>query len=105
MLKMLEKLLYAGIGAMAITEEKAREIVAELEKKGHVTGEEASKLVKDLVEKGKRQSEEFKNTISAEIKKALDKLHIVKKEDFEALRKEVRELNAKIDRLLSQHKE
>ena len=105
MLKTLEKLLYAGIGAMAITEEKARQIVAELEKKGHLTGDEASKLVKNLVEKGKRQSGEFQNTISAEVKKALDKLHIVKKEDFEALRKEVRELNAKIDRLLSRHKE
>jgi polyhydroxyalkanoate synthesis regulator phasin len=99
MLKLLEKVLYAGVGAVAMTEEKAREIVAELEKKGHVTGEDGKKLVKDLVDKGKKHSEEFRKTISTEVKKALDNLHVVKKEDFEALRKEVHELNAKIDTL------
>jgi polyhydroxyalkanoate synthesis regulator phasin len=101
MLKLLEKLMYAGVGAMAVTEEKAREIVAELEKKGHVTSDEGKKLVKDLVEKGKQHSEDIRKTISTEVKKALDSLHVVKKEDFDALCKEVHELNAKIDTLLA----
>jgi polyhydroxyalkanoate synthesis regulator phasin len=105
MLKLLEKLLYAGVGAMAITEEKAREIVAELEKKGHVTGEEGKKMVKELVEKGKHHSEEFRKTINTEVKKTLDSLHVVKKEDFESLRKEVHNINAKIDTLIASHKE
>jgi polyhydroxyalkanoate synthesis regulator phasin len=101
MLKLLEKLMYAGVGAVALTEEKAREIVAELEKKGHVTGDEGKKMVKDLVEKGKHHSEELRKTISTEVKKVLDNLHVVKKEDFEALRKDVKELNAKLDTLIA----
>jgi polyhydroxyalkanoate synthesis regulator phasin len=104
MLKLLEKLMYAGVGAMAVTEEKAREIVAELEKKGHVTGDEGKKLVKDLVEKGKHHSDELRKTISTEVKKALDTLHVVKKEDFDALAKDVHKLNAKIDTLIASHK-
>ena len=100
MLKMLEKLMYAGVGAMAMTEEKAKEIVAELEKKGHVTGDEAKKLVKELVEKGKHHSEELKKSVSNEVKKTLDAMQLVRKEDFEALRKEVHELAKKIDSLL-----
>jgi polyhydroxyalkanoate synthesis regulator phasin len=64
MFELLEKLMYAGVGAMAMTEEKAREIVSELEKKGHVTGDEGKKMVKDLVEKGKHHSEELRRAIS-----------------------------------------
>ena len=101
MFELLEKLMYAGVGAMAMTEEKAKAIVSELEKKGHVTGEEGKKMVKELVEKGKHHSEELRRTINSEVKKALDSLHLVKKEDFEALCKEVHELNAKIDTLLA----
>jgi polyhydroxyalkanoate synthesis regulator phasin len=104
MLELLEKLLYAGVGAIAMTEEKAREIVSELEKKGHVTGDEGKKLVKELVEKGKHHSEELRKAVSTEVKKMLDGLHLVKKEDFDALRKEVHELNAKMDTLLSGRK-
>lgn len=101
MLELLEKLMYAGVGAMAVTEEKAKALVSELEKKGHVTSDEGKKLVKDLVEKGKQHSEEIRNTVSTEVKKALDNLHVVKKEDFDLLCKEVHELNAKIDTLLA----
>ena len=104
MLKLLEKLMYAGVGAVALTEEKAREIVSELEKKGHVTGDESKKMVKELVEKGKQHSEEIRKTISTEVKKVMDGLHVVKKEDFDSLRKEVHELSAKIDKLIAGHK-
>ena len=105
MFKMLEKLIYAGVGAAAVTEGKAREIVSELEKKGHLTSEEASKLVKELVEKGKQASEDIRKTASTEVKRMMDKVQLVRKEDFDALAKEVRELNAKIDVLLSRQKE
>ena len=104
MFKMLEKLIYASVGAAVVTEEKAREIVAELEKKGHVTSEEASRLVKELVEKGKKASEDIRKTATEEVKRITGKMQMVRKEDFDALAKEVRELNAKIDALLSQHK-
>jgi polyhydroxyalkanoate synthesis regulator phasin len=105
MFKMLEKLMYAGVGAVAITEEKAREIVNELEKKGHVTSEEGSKLVKDLVEKGKKASEDIEKLVSAEVKRISEKMQFVKKSDFDALAKEVHDLAAKIDILLGQHKQ
>jgi polyhydroxyalkanoate synthesis regulator phasin len=105
MFELLQKFMYAGVGAMAMTEEKAREIVTELEKKGHVTGEEGKKMVKELVEKGKHHSEELRKTISNEVKKALDSLHVVKKEDFETLCKEVHDLNVKIDMILAARKE
>lgn len=105
MFELLEKLMYAGVGAMAMTEEKAREIVSELEKKGHVTGEEGKKMVKDLVEKGRHHSEELRKTINSEVKRALDSLHVVKKEDFDGLCKEVHDLNVKMDMILAARKE
>jgi polyhydroxyalkanoate synthesis regulator phasin len=104
MFKILEKMMYAGVGAAAITEEKARELVNELEKKGHVSGEEASKMVKDLVERGKASSEEIQKAVFGEVKKIMTQWQFVKKEDFDALAKEVHDLNVKMDILLSHDK-
>ncbi|OHB53773.1 MAG: hypothetical protein A2Y07_11410 [Planctomycetes bacterium GWF2_50_10] len=101
MFKLLEKMLYAGVGAVAITEEKAKELVNELEKKGHVSSEEGAKLVRELVDKGKAASEDMQKTVSNEVRRMLDKVKVVKKEDFDALAKEVHDLNVKMDLLLS----
>jgi len=102
MFELLEKMLYAGVGAVAVTEQKARELVNELEKKGHVTKEEGTKLVNELVEKGKKASEDIKKTVDDEVKRVMDKIHFAKKEEVDALAREVRELSAKLDQLLGQ---
>jgi polyhydroxyalkanoate synthesis regulator phasin len=99
MMELLKKILYAGVGAIAVTEEKAKEIVSELEKKGEVTTEEGKKLVNDLVEKGKQRGTELKQVISDEVKKAIGGLHLVDKDSFADLSKKVEQLNEKLDKI------
>ena len=99
MIDLLKKVMYAGVGALALTEEKAKELVSELEKKGEVTSEEGKKMVKDLVEKGKQRSEELRKTVSEEVKKAIAGCNLVDKESFEQLKAEVINLSAKVEQL------
>ena len=57
----LKKVLLAGIGALATTVEKSKDIVDELVKKGEIT-----------VEQGKALNEELKHTISEKLKTPAD---------------------------------
>ncbi len=99
MLELLKKVLYAGLGTVAITEQKAREIVSEFEKKGQVTTEEGTQLVKDLVEKGKQRSREMKDDIAEQVQKTVSGLGLASKSDFDELEKKVAELQDRLDSL------
>jgi polyhydroxyalkanoate synthesis regulator phasin len=94
MLDLIHKILYTGIGFAALTEQKAQEIVEELENRGEVSGEEGKKLAQELIDKAKKQSEHFRQTISDEVNKIADKCRWVSRKDID-------ELNARIEQLES----
>jgi polyhydroxyalkanoate synthesis regulator phasin len=56
----LKKILLAGVGAIALTAEKAKEVIEELVKKGELT-----------VEQGKVLNEELKRTVKAKVRETL----------------------------------
>jgi len=89
---MIHKILYTGIGLASMTEEKIKDFVKELEKKGDVSSEEGKKLAQDLIDKAKKQSEHIQETIQNEVHKVLNKLPLVPRKDFEALQKRVEDL-------------
>lgn len=76
----IKKIFLAGIGAVAATADKAQEMVDEFVKKGEIT-----------VDQGKELMNEFKE------KAAKSNFTFVKKEDFEALKARVTELENKIN--------
>jgi polyhydroxyalkanoate synthesis regulator phasin len=92
MLETLQKILYTGIGFAALTEEKAREIVADLEKRGEVSSEEGKKLAQELIEKTKKQSEHFRQTVTEEVHRLAEKFKWVSQEEFQELKQRLDEL-------------
>lgn len=48
MIEIIKKVLYAGIGVFALSEEKAKEIINELVKQGEITSSDAEKLINDM---------------------------------------------------------
>ncbi len=86
MLDLVHKILYTGIGLAALTEEKAKEIVAELEQKGEVSSEQGKKLAQELIEKAKRQSKELRETISEEVNKLAGKFKWVTRQELEEMK-------------------
>jgi len=60
----LERIILAGIGAMAVTAEKSKEMLDELVKKGELT-----------VEQGKALNEELKHTVKNTISEAGKPVH------------------------------
>ena len=93
---LLRKMLYTGIGLAALSEEKAKEMVAELEKKGEVSSEEGKKLAQELIDKAKKHGEELQRAVKAEVGKVTDKIKGVSREEFKALQDRVAELEARL---------
>ena len=87
----LKKVLLAGLGAVAVTAEKSKEVVEQLVKKGELTVEQGKILNEELKH---NVAEKLRDPINAEtISKDLEK---VSDEDLEALKAKIQELqNAK----------
>ena len=79
----LKKLLLAGVGTVAVTAEKSREILDELVKKGELT-----------VEQGKVLNQELKHNIKSTVKTAADSV-----KENAARKNEQEELKATISKL------
>ena len=83
----LKKVLLAGIGAVAVTAEKSKEVVEQLVKKGELT-----------VEQGKVLNEELKHNVAEKLREPLtvDKiskdLEKVNDEELEILKAKIEEL-------------
>lgn len=81
----MKKLILAGIGAVAITADKSKEMVDELVKKGELT-----------VEQGKVLNEELKHKAQSKVSETLvDNVENLSEENRQALRKKLDELDHK----------
>ena len=95
MMDLIHKILYTGIGLAALTEEKAKELAADLEKRGEVSSEEGKKLAQDLIEKAKKHSQELRQTISDEVNKITGKMKLVSRQEYESLCERIGRLEGK----------
>jgi len=98
----IKKALLLGIGLAAITEEKLREFVAELEKKGELSREEGKKLIRELLAEREKQREELKKRVAEEVERALAKTGVASKKDVEKLSKKIEELERTVARLVEE---
>ena len=87
---------YAGIGMMLKGKEKLEEAAHEFVKDKNLSAEEGEKFVKDMVNKASETKEEVTDFIDDRIKKVIDKMGYVKKDEYESMRKELDELKASI---------
>ena len=100
MIESLRKLGLLGIGAVAITEEKVREVVNELVEKGGVNKEEGKTLVHELLTEKKKQMQDFEEKISMDVQNAIGKSKIASKDDVSRLEDKITELEAAIQKLV-----
>ncbi len=69
----LRKLLFMGIGAVAVTAEKSQQVVDELVKKGEITVEQGRELNQELKRNVKKSFEEAAEAKAEAEKEAADK--------------------------------
>ncbi len=87
--------LLAGLGM----QEKVKEFIDELVKKGQLSESQAAKLVKEWSEKAEKGTEGFTKNFSEIIAKTMEKMNLPTKEDIEKLSKKVQNLSGRIKKL------
>ncbi len=100
MIESLRKLGLLGIGAIAITEEKVKQVVNELVEKGEMNAEEGKTLVHELLAEKKKQMQDFDEKISKDVQNAIGKSKIASKDDVSRLEDKITELEKTIQKLL-----
>ncbi len=92
---LVKKLTCLGLGALAISEEKMREITKELIKRGELKKADAPKLIKEILKKTARSRKEIEKGINQMIKKALAKSQLVSRDELSKLERRVEKLERK----------
>ncbi len=92
MSNLVKKTILTGLGLVSLTKEKAEKLVEELIEEGEVSESEGSKFIKELLEK----TENNKKTIEKQVEKTV---HGVLKKLNVPTRKDIVELNSKIEKL------
>ena len=100
MIESLRKLGLLGIGVVAITEEKVKQVVNELVEKGVVSTEEGKTLVHELLAEKKKQVQELDEKISKGVQNAIGKSKIALKDDVSRLEDKITELEKTVQKLV-----
>jgi polyhydroxyalkanoate synthesis regulator phasin len=94
-MELVRKALLAGVGA----QEKVRDLVDELVKRGEMNQGDGAKLVKEVLDRAEKRGEELDQKISGAVQKTVEKLGLPTRKDLESLEKRVEDLSARIQRL------
>ncbi len=86
---------YVEAGRDALTPKKAEELARALIEQGQARADQAGRVARDLVEWSRKNSERLRDTIRHEVQKQMSKAGVASKEEVEALKRRIRELESK----------
>ena len=96
MLEIVEKTLLAGIGALALTQKKAEELIEDLKERMDLTEEEGKKLLEKLRGAAKENQAKLEELAQEEVKKACERIGVVTAAEFEKLKHKVEHLEKQL---------
>ncbi len=95
LIEIVRNAMLAGFGA----QEKMKEFVDELVKKGELSESQGAKLVKEWTERAEKSSEDVTKTLSDIIAKSLEKMNLPTKDDIESIDRKLKTLSARVKKL------
>lgn len=91
----VRKALLAGVGV----QEKVKEFIDELIKKGELSEAEGAKLIKEWTEKAEKSTEGLRQSITGLINSTLEKMKLPTREEMERLEKKIDRLSERLKKL------
>ncbi|HEU0264896.1 MAG TPA: phasin superfamily protein [Geobacterales bacterium] len=96
MFEQLEKALMTGLGALSITQKKGEELVAEMRERYKMSEEEGKALLEKMQKARAEGESKLAEMVQSEMKRLLDKVGLVTREDYEQLQKRIAALEETI---------
>ncbi len=96
MFELLEKTVLTGLGVLSITQKKAEEIIAELKERYKMSEDEGKAFLEKLQGMAKEGRERIGEIAETEVKKVIERIGLVPREEFDRLQKRVDELEKRL---------
>jgi len=96
MFELLEKAVLTGLGALSLTQKKAEEILVELKEKYKLSEEEGKVFLDRIQGIAKEGRERVGEIAETEVKKVIERVGLVSRDDFDRLQKRVDELERRL---------
>ncbi len=96
MFELFEKAVLTGLGALSLTQKKAEEIIAELKEKYKMSEEEGKAFLDKLQGMAKEGREKVGEIAESEVKKVIERIGLVSRDEFDRLQKRVDELEKRL---------
>jgi polyhydroxyalkanoate synthesis regulator phasin len=97
LLDSLRKVVLASIGAVAVAQDEAEDLINKLVDRGEIAREEGRKLVDDMMAK---RREKVEAQFDTRVESALERMNVPTKADLKAVEKKLDQLNQKLDKLV-----
>jgi len=92
---LFEKALFTGLGFLSLSQKKAEELLDELKEKYKVSEEEGKAFLEKMQKTAQESRDRITEMADTEVKKVIDKLSLVSREEFERLQKRVESLESR----------
>lgn len=99
----LRRVLMAGVGAVALTQEQIEDFVGKLVERGEIADGDARKLIGDVIDRRKRMIQDggkrAEESMDRRIEGLLTRMNIPTKSEIETLSEKISALSHKVDEL------
>ena len=96
MFEKLEKMMLTGLGAVSISQKKVEELVAEMKEKYRMSEEEGRAFMEKFQKMAREGQEKLQEMAEIEVRKTIERLGMVTREDFELLQRRVTVLESRM---------
>ena len=93
MFETFDRMMFAGLGALSMTRQRAEEIFEECVKRGQTVQENKSRFIKDLMDSAEKTRQDFEKMLAEQVHKGVAKMQVATQQD-------VQRLEQKLDALL-----
>ena len=92
MFELFEKTVLTGLGILSLSQKKAEELLKEVQERYKVSEEEGKAFLEKMQGMAKESRERIAEIAETEVKKVIDKLGLVSRDEFDRLQKRVEAL-------------
>jgi len=96
MIDTLRKLLLAGLGALDMTEEKAKAFFADLVARGELSEKDAKEVIASWSKRAAEQRDHLQKDVEQAVHGALGKMGFARQAEIDALKAKIAELESKL---------
>lgn len=91
--------LLAGIGAVALSQDKIEDFVNRLVERGEIAEKDGRKLVREVMERRKKEAQKAEDEVNKRVEEILERMKVPSKADIDALSEKITVLSKKVDEL------